>query len=133
MNPIRSLLLVILAAALPLLAGCQSVWTSHIQYLGIKNYPPSNPADIQILTTAPTRPHIRLGEVRAEPVKESISAAKIEAALQKAAAPLGADAVVIVSDKMQVIGSQAVGGYMDRSFQDLEGRVVIGIAIKYTK
>jgi hypothetical protein len=133
MKPITSLVTIVLSASLFVLTGCQTVSTSEIQYLGVKTYPPSNPADVQILRTTPTRPHVQLGEVRAEPSTESIGAPKIEAALQKVAAKLGADAVVIVSDKTQVVGAQAVGGYLNRDFEEIQGRVIIGVAIKYTK
>lgn len=82
-------------------------------------------------TTPPTRPHVRLGEVRAEPSSTSVSAPKIEEALQKAAAKLKADAAVVVYDQTQVTGAFVTGPWYGRSLQQVEGRVVIAVAIKY--
>jgi hypothetical protein len=132
MKQIKSILSVTMAAsALLVSTGCQTVSTSQIQYIGVPQYPPTDPAQVQILRTAPTRPHIRLGEVRAEPASESMDVTLIETAIKKAAAKLGADAAVIVSDKTQIVGAEAVGGYLDRSFETVQGRVVIAVAIKY--
>lgn len=74
---------------------------------------------------------MRLGEVRAEPSSESVSAAKIEEALRKAAAKLGADAAVVVYDQTQVTGAYVTGPWYGRSIQRIEGRVVLAVAIKY--
>ena len=88
--------------------------------------------DVKILRKEPTRPHVQLGEVRAEPSSDSVSAQKIELALQNAAAKMGADAVVIVYDRTQVTGAMVTGPWYGRSFQTIVGRVIIGVAIKYT-
>jgi len=56
-----------------------------------------------------TRPHVRLGEVRAEPSSQSVDVTKIEEALRKEAAKLGADAVVVVYDRTQVRGAVVTG------------------------
>ncbi len=114
-----------------LLTGCQTVSITSTQEIGGPTYPPSNPADVQILRTQPSRPHVRLGEVRAEPSSEEVSAAKIEVALRTAAAKLGADAAVVVYDQTQVTGAYVTGPWYGRSIQDIEGRVVIAVAIKY--
>jgi hypothetical protein len=60
-----------------------------------------------------------------------VSAAKIEAALQKAAAKLGADAAVVVYDQTQVTGAFVTGPWYGRSIQQIQGRVVIAVAIRY--
>ena len=86
---------------------------------------------VQILRTAPTRPHVRLGEIRAEPYSENTDAATIEAALRKAAAKLGADAAVVVYDRTQVTGAQVVGGFLNRSVETITGRIIVAVAIKY--
>ena len=125
---------VIVASALTVLllsTGCQTVSTSENQYLGVPTFPPTNPAQVQILRTEPTRPHVRLGEIRAEPSSESVPVTKIEAALQQKAAKMGADAAVVVYDHTQVVGAQVVGGWLNRSVDPIEGRVIIAIAIKY--
>jgi hypothetical protein len=118
-------------AALAVSTGCQTVSTSYTQDIGAPKFPPSDPAQVQILRTEPTRAHVKLGEVRAQPSSESVDVTKIETALQKEAAKLGADAAVVVYDKTQVVGAQVVGGWLNRSVDPIEGRVVIAIAIKY--
>jgi len=114
------------------LTGCKTVSTSTKQYLGGPTYPASNPAKIEILRTPPTRPHVRLGEVQAEPSSDSVGAPQIEEAIRKAAAKLGADAVVIVYDRTQVTGAFVSGPWWGRTVNTVTGRIIIGVAIKYT-
>jgi hypothetical protein len=127
-----SLLIAMSAGALLLLAGCQSVSTSVKQDIGGPHFAPSDPAQVQILRTEPTRPHVRLGEVQAEPSSDSVGAAPIELALQKAAAKLGANAVVIVADRTQAMGAVVTGPLWARSVDTITGRVIVGVAIRYT-
>ncbi len=127
----RILTLGLATAALFLVTGCQTVSINSTQEIGGPTYPPSDPATVQILRTVPTKPHVRLGEVRAEPSDESVSAAKIEEALRKAAAKMGADAAVVVLDQTQVTGAYVTGPWYGRSIQRIEGRVIIAVAIKY--
>ena len=125
------LTLTVAVAGLFALTGCQTVSTTNNQYIGVQQFPPTNPMQVQILRTEPTRPNIKLGEVRAEPSSENVDAAKIEMAIQKAAAKMGADAAVVVYDKTQVVGAQVVGGWLNREVDPVVGRIVIAIAIKY--
>ena len=118
-------------AMLFLATGCQTVFTSRTQDIGAPKYPPADPTQVQILRTPPTRAHVRLGEVRAEPSSENVDAAKIEDALRKEAATLGADAVVVVYDRPQVTGAFVTGPWWGRSLQTVQGRIVIAVAIKY--
>src|SRR5262245_38310563 len=111
----RGLAPVIAVALLFALTGCNTVSTSNIQYLGVTHYPPSDQATIQILHAEPTRQHVRLGEVRAEPSSTSVDVTKIEMALRTSAAKMGADAVVIVYDQMQVTGAVVTGPWWGRS------------------
>jgi hypothetical protein len=122
---------ILAAAALLVVTGCQTVSTSNTQYIGVQQFAPSDPMQVQILRTEPTRPHIKLGEVRAEPSSESVDVTKIETALKKAAAKMGADAAVVVYDKTQVVGAQVVGGFLNRSVETITGRVIVAVAIKY--
>ena len=112
--------------------GCNTVSTSSRQYPGGPTYPPTDPLQVQILRAAPTRPHVQLGQVQAEPSSDSVGAAKIEQALQKAAAKMGADAVVIVADRTQAMGAIVTGPLWARSVDTITGRVIIGVAIHYT-
>ena len=132
MKPVKSVLTITLAAtALLVSTGCQTVSTSHTQDIGAPKFPPSDPTQVQILRTEPTRAHVKLGEVRAEPSSEKVDVTKIETALKQEAAKLGADAAVVVYDKTQVVGAMVVGGWLNRTVDPVEGRVVIAIAIKY--
>ena len=119
------------AAFLFVITGCNTVSTSNIQYLGVTHYPPSDPAAIQILHAEPTRPHVRLGEVRAEPSSSSVDVTKIETALRASAAKLGADAIVIVYDQTQITGAMVTGPWWGRSMSAITSRIIVGVAIKY--
>lgn len=118
--------------ALVALTGCNTVSTSVKQDIGGPTYAPTDPAQVQILRTVPTRPHVRLGEVTAEPSSDSVPVTEIEAALQKAAAKMGADAAVVVYDKTQTTGAFVTGPWWGRSVQTIQGRVIIAVAIHYT-
>lgn len=132
MNTIIRFLIVGLCIVMLLqLSACQTVSTTYTQDVGAPKYPPSDPAQIQILRTEPTRPHVRLGEVRAEPSSGNMDVTRIEDALRQEAAKLGADAVVVVYDRTQVTGAFVSGPWWGRSLQPIEGRIVIAVAIKY--
>ncbi len=132
MNSILRVLTLLLAAAgLLAVTGCKTVAISSTQYIGGPMYAPSDPNTIVILNTEPTRPNVRLGEVTAEPSSSKVSAQEIMAKIRKAAAQMGADAVVIVSDRYQITGAVVTGGWMTRSIQPTTSRVIVGVAIKY--
>src|SRR5215831_17723388 len=77
--------------------GCNTISMQSNSYLGTQSYPPTDPATIEILQTAPTKPHVRLGEITAEP-SGNPTKEQIQQKFQTAAAKMGANAVVIVSD-----------------------------------
>ena len=129
---VRVLVSLTALAGLFLLTGCNTVSIDATQYIGVPAAPPSNPAQVQILRQDPTRPHIQLGEIRAEPASDSVSVQTIEAALRNAAAKMGAAAVVIKSDRTEVVGATVTGPWYGRSVQQVMGRVVVGVAIKYS-
>jgi hypothetical protein len=130
-NTVRSFAWVAAAAVALALTGCNTVSTSIRQDIGGPTYPPTDPAQVQILRTVPTRPHVRLGEVTAEPSSDSVPVTEIEAALRKAAAKMGADAAVVVYDKTQTTGAYVTGPWWGRQVQEIQGRVIIAVAIKY--
>jgi hypothetical protein len=119
--------------ALVAVTGCKTVSTRSHQYLGVPTFAPSDPAQVQILREMPTRPHVKLGEVEAQPSSSSVGNPQIEQALQKAAAKLGANAVVIVADHSQVVGATVTGPLWAQSVNPISGRVIIGVAIRYTQ
>jgi len=128
----RFTLLVVAVVALLGTTGCKTVSISSMQYIGGPTFAPTDPASIEILRTPPSRPNVRLGEVTAEPSSDSVPVTEIEAALRSAAAKMGANAVVIVSDRTQVTGAMVTGPWYGRSLQETTARVVVGVAIRYT-
>lgn len=118
-------------ALLPTLTGCQTVAINSQQEIGGPIFPPTDPQTVEILRKEPSRPHVRLGEVRAEPSDEGVSAAKIEEALRKGAAKLGANAAVVIYDHTQVTGAYVTGPWYGRSIEQIHGRVVVAVAIRY--
>jgi hypothetical protein len=121
----------LIAIAAMLVTGCNTVKISSNQLIGGPLYAATDPAAVHIMRTPPLRAHVRLGEITAEPFSDNVSVQKIEAALQKAAAKMGADAVVIVYDHTQVTGVFLNGPWYGRSIQRMEGRIITGVAIKY--
>ncbi len=113
--------------------GCKAVSTRSHQYVGNQTFPPSDPAQVEILREMPKRPHVSVGEVEAQPSSSGVGNPQIEQALQKAAAKLGANAVVIVADHTQVVGATVTGPVWAQSVNPISGRVIIGIAIRYTQ
>jgi hypothetical protein len=118
-------------AALLLLTGCNTVSVQTTAYVGVPNYPPTDPATVEILRQPPTAPNIRLGEITVEP-QGNPTKEQIESKLQKAAAKLGANAVAIVADRTMVTGATVMGPWWGRSVTPDMGRVIIGVAIRYT-
>ena len=128
----RLLACLALAALAGLLSSCASIDATTSEYVGASHYPPTSPANVEILRAAPTQPHERLGEVVIDASTEpSPPVSDVEKRLREEAAKLGADAAVVVYDRIQPIGLYATGGYWDRDIQTVTGRKLIGVAIKY--
>ena len=72
-----------------------------------------------------------LGEVFAEPSGDP-TVAQYEQALREGAAKMGADAVVVVYDRMQVVGTMVTGPWWAPAASPIVDRVVVGLAIRYT-
>ena len=124
------LITIVLASIAAVLAGCATVDATSTPYIGAAHPPPTDPAGVTILREPPTQPHDGLGEVivdastqPAPPIEQVENKLKIEAAR------LGADAVVIVLDRIQPVGFYVYGpcGGADPVF----GRRVVGVAIKF--
>jgi len=126
---IEALLLFALALTL---TSCTSIHSSTNPYVGAPHPPPTDPASVEILRQEPSRPHDRLGEII---VDASIDPAppvqKVEERLRKEAAKIGADATVVVYDRIQPIGVYVTGGYWTRTASTITGRKLVGVAIKY--
>jgi hypothetical protein len=132
MKSISRLLFLLVMTALVLVAtGCNTVSVQSTQYIGVASYPPTDPLSVQIVRQPPTAPNIRLGEITVEPQGNPTKEA-IEAKLQKAAAAMGANAVVIVADRTMITGATVMGPWWGRSVTPDMGRVIVGVAIRYT-
>jgi hypothetical protein len=121
------------AATLVWATGCNTISVQTRQDIGVPTFAPTDPTTVQIMRTAPIRPHVRLGEITVEPPSVDTPVAQIEVKLQQAAAKIGANAVVIVVDRTQVVGASVVGGWYDRQLSPDIGRVIIGVPIHYTQ
>jgi len=121
---------VILVCAALAMTGCHTVSTRLVPYVGAPKYSPSDPARVEILQKEPTRPHEKLGEVVASP-EDGTPVQKIEDTLRREAAKLGADAAVLVHDKMQVVGTRVWGPYWAPEATAVSERVIVVVAIKY--
>ncbi|HUK82649.1 MAG TPA: hypothetical protein VLZ12_08480 [Verrucomicrobiae bacterium] len=117
-------------AVIAVTTGCNTVSVTSQQSIVAPTYPPTDPASVQILQTPPIGAHVRLGEVTAQ-LQGNPSREMIRTKLQTAAAAMGANAVVIVSDRQQVLGAYVTGPWWGRQVQTETARVIIGVAIHY--
>ncbi len=112
--------------------GC-SYYDSHtITYLGSPRPAPTDPGQVKILQSPPTRPHDRLGEIVVDAsLDPPPDVAKVEDRFRREAAKLGADAVVVVSDRAETTGWWMTGPYWSPSVSNMQSRIIVGVAIKY--
>jgi hypothetical protein len=128
-----SVRLVVTAFAM-VLVGCATMDVSTTQYVGAPRYQPTEPNAVQILRAEPTAPHERLGEVMVDASTDPApTVVEIEQKLSKAAAKLGADAVVVVYDRVQPAAAYVSGPWWGRSVETISGRKVIAVAIRYPR
>jgi hypothetical protein len=123
----RRLPILLLAIAL---AACATVDISSFKLIGAPEFPPSDPALVQIFEHPPMRPFVRLGRIRAQP-EGGADNAKIEAALRQAAAKMGADGVIIGFQGERRVGAEINGFRGDAEIQPEIGRVVQATAIRF--
>jgi hypothetical protein len=123
--------LAILATCLTLFgaAGCSSIAVRTQPFLGVGQYPPTDPNRVEVLTAEPNRPKERLGEVFIE-VSGQPDRQAIESKLKAAAAKLGADAAFIVSDQTRIFPVYYVD-YWGTTARQASQRGIIAVAVKY--
>jgi len=132
MRTISQRLCLLVVASLAIFAtGCNTVSVQSTQYVGVPSYPATDPLSVQIVRQPPTAPNVRLGEITVEPQGNPTNQ-EIEAKMQQSAAKMGANAVVIVADRTMVTGATVMGPWWGRSVTPDMGRVIIGVAIRYT-
>ena len=119
----------LLAFGLSLAVGCSTVSSRNHPYLGVPGYPPTETQHVQVVAAEPAPPHYHLGEifvnVSGEPSKE-----RIENALRKQAAKLGADAAVIVYDRTHLFPVVYVDWWGATVSHDRQ-RDIVAVAIRY--
>lgn len=130
---VRCLPLVLLLAVLGLgPAGCTSLSTHTIAYVGVPRQAPTGWQAVAILHEPPAQEHFKLGEVVATTsLNPAPKIEKVETALRQKAARLGADAIVLLSDQIEVGGSWVTGPYWAPTVTPIRSRVVVAVAIKY--
>jgi hypothetical protein len=123
--------LILVLVALVYMGGCNYVTVNTRPYLGVPQYPPTNPATVEILRTAPLSPHERLGEIYLEPTGNP-TVTEMEQKLRQAAAKMGAEAAVLVADRTMLMGATVAGPWYGRQISPDFQRVIIAVAIRYT-
>ena len=117
-------------AAVALTAACASSNVSTIPYPNLPDFPATDPARVEILRVEPARPHVKLGEIMVEiSSTPPPSVQEVDGMLRVAAAKLGADAAVVVSNPMApgaVASSAWWSGAATRTTREL-----IAVAVKY--
>ena len=121
-----------LAVVIVLATGCNTVSVSSQQSIATPTYPPTAPGSVQILQEPPTVPNVRLGEITVQP-QGNPTTEMIRSKFQTTAAAWGANAVVIVSDRQQVLGAYVTGPWWGRQVEQVTGRVIVGVAIRYVQ
>ena len=124
----------VLPALAVLLAACATADVSTTQCVGAPRFQPTEPNAVQILRTEPTEPHDRLGEIMVDAsVDPAPAVVEVERKLCTAAAKLGADAVVVVYDRVQPTAAYVTGPWWGRSIETISGRKVVAVAIRYKR
>jgi len=123
----------ITVAALALGAvGCAGMNAKSTVYPGAPHYAPTDPASVEILRAPPTRPNDRLGEIRIDAsTSPSPEVSKIENKLREEGAKLGANAVVIVYDRIQPVVTSTAGPWWRNNVDISTDQRMIAVAIRY--
>lgn len=134
MNGSPALQRLVLTVLTVMLAACASTDVATTEYVGAPRYQPTEPNGVQILRTEPTVPHDRLGKIMVDAsVDPAPSISEVERKLCKAAAKLGADAVVVVYDRVQPVAAYVSGPWWGRSIESISGRKLVAVAIRYRR
>ena len=113
------------------MTACREISTTHTQDVGGSRFNPSDPTQIEMLRDVPASPHVELGQVWGHSSDTSADVSKLEDALRREAARLGADAIVVWQDRIETSDVEVSRFEGGRSFKGVHGRTVIGAAIKY--
>jgi len=129
----RSTYVLVVLALSALASACSSVQARSIHFVGRPDFPPTDPATVEILHRPPMRPHEVLGQVVVEP-QGNPGQAEIEQKLREETAAMGGNAAVIVHDQLQRVGSVWTGGpwWGGGQIQPVMGQVISAIVVHYT-
>jgi hypothetical protein len=115
------------------LTACSSINARSIHFVGRPDFPPTDPATVEILHRPPMRPHEVLGQVMIEPEGDP-GEEQIEQKLREQTAAMGGSAAVIVYDRLQRVGSVWTGGpwWGGGQIQPVMGEVISAIVVRFT-
>ena len=135
MNPDHIASLVLCTFAL---ASCASIDSfkdpeaTSTPYVTAPQLAAGDPAAVKVVRTEPLEPHERLGEVVVDmSITMPPTIEEVEALLVQESAKLGANAVVVVVDRVQPSLGYVTGTYWGRPMEVVTGRKAVGVAIKY--
>jgi hypothetical protein len=124
----KSLSIGLLAALLASVVACYRPYGARF-YPDVPRFAPTAPPSVELLRREPRRDHITLGEVWIRP-RYDMDRYYVEGVLREKAAALGADALVIVRDKLY--RGPVVYSYW-RGARRVDSRHIVGIAIRYRR
>lgn len=129
----RNARFLVVLALTALAAACSSVQARSIHFVGRPEYPPTDPATVEILHRPPMRPHDVLGQIVVEP-EGNPSQEAIEEKIREQTAAMGGNAAIIVHDSLQRVGSVWTGGpwWGGGQIQPVMGQVISAIVVHYT-
>ena len=116
-----------------LLAACgATIDAKSMQYAGASRPAPTDAMRVVILRSEPSGAHERLGEIVIDAsVEPAPPVAQVEQKMREEGAKLGADAVVVVLDRVQPTAVYVSGPWWGRSANTVTGRKLVGVAIRY--
>jgi hypothetical protein len=123
----------ILVLALLLVAGCSTAVVESKLYPGVPVYEPTSSDRVQILRSDPDHPYQKLGEIYLQP-KGNPSQKEILDKFRKAAAKMGADAVILVADRAALTGGPVAGPqWWNRELSPGSDKIIVGVAIWFSE
>ena len=116
-----------------LLASCSTITVESKRYPEVPVYAQIDLEGIEILRSEPKRPYQKLGEIYLQP-NGNPSPKEILKKFKKAAAKMGADAVILVADKFALTGGQVADPeWWNPKLSGRSDRIIIGVAIWFSE
>ena len=121
-------------ALLFLLPGCSWVSVDTQPYFDAPTYAPVDPGSVEILGSYPQSPYVTLGEVHLDATGNA-PLSEIRMKLQKTAAKMGANAVVLLGDtSMMTVGALEPSSHWWSQLTDpAPDRLIVGTVIRYVR